>query len=263
MPYLLPYSYGFATRAPRPHDKLSFGLIFVLPIGFVCWSGQTVFEAFHGFARFTLLFLLGMTAQYSLYEIGYLQNDVYTARQERNPTIRLPRSQYAIVCDRAPALMAARLAVLITCLAALAAFGMTLRPFCCALILLSVCFALHNVVRGRENVATYLALCTMKYTCLPLLFLPAAAIPSAVATLFFAFVLPRSIEHTSKPKYAFPWQQALRHDRFRFFYYSFLLIIVFLLQIAKIATPTLWTITVGFWMYRAICFIAIPAFDKK
>lgn len=255
MSFLIPYRYGFATRAPKPYDKCSFFAIFVFPLAFVCAQGQPT--PFHrgDVIAFAVRFFLGITAQYALYEIGYLCNDVYTTRREACPTIRMPKEVHARVCRYVPLLIAARVATFAICFVLLTLFPFNPIPFLGGLTMLSICFALHNAVRGTANAATYLFLCTLKYACLPLLFLPDTSIPSAVATLFFAFVLPRSIEHASKPKYKLFRLPADKHDAFRVLYYTALSTVLLLpVPIPADRLPALLPLSLWFLAFRSAAY---------
>lgn len=202
--YLFPYSYGFATRAPTGYDKLSFLALWVLPLYFVCRAPLVPF-------------LLAASAQYALYELGYLQNDFVTTRREATPTFRLSADKRAAV--QPVRILCARFVFFIVCLALLffLSWGVKLHPmrFLLALGALALFFAAHNTLRSCANILTYFLLCATKYLALPLLFLPMSQALYAFSALFLAFVLPRSIEHAAKPRYGIAALRGLSPFRFR------------------------------------------------
>lgn len=212
--FFIPFSYWFATRFKRISGKLSFLIIFALPVAAVCYDGDL---------SFIVPFLIGLVALCCVYEIGYLQNDVYTARREASPTIRLDAEAHDRVCKTAPALIIARGVYLLAALAALCFFYIYTLRFIIALAALAAAFFMHNVIRSRWNILTYALLCALKYAALPLLFLSELQL---LRLLFLMLLFPvcRSLEHASKPKYNLKRVMALmpNHDAFRVRYYSLL-----------------------------------------
>lgn len=182
-PYLVPFSYGWTTRAKTAEDKLSFFMIWVLPLWFACNS------------PISLRFVAAIAAQYSLYEVGYIFNDFITIKKENSPNFRLSESDRERVQKRLPAIVASRLVVVAALLIIL-----DNSAFCAALAFLMTAFSLHNAVRSRWNILTYFLLCMGKYSALPALFVP-VRLGSACLAFFAAFVLPRTLEHAAKPKY--------------------------------------------------------------
>jgi len=212
--FFIPFSYWFATRFKRISGKLSFLIIFVLPVAAVCYDGDISYIA---------PFIIGLIALCCVYEIGYIQNDVYTARREKSPTIRLDEQTHESICKAAPALIAVRAAYLALSLFALSLFHFHTLRFMIALGGLAAAFFMHNIIRSRFNILTYALLCTLKYAALPLLFLGDALL-SRLIMLFLIFPVCRTLEHASKPKYNLKRIMDLmpNHDAFRMRYYSFL-----------------------------------------
>jgi hypothetical protein len=220
--FYIPFSYWFATRFKHISGKVSFLIIFVLPVAAVCYTGDISFIA---------SFVIGLVALCCVYEIGYIQNDVYTARKEKSPTIRLDEETQARINKAAPSLIAVRGLYLALSLFALTFFQFNTLRFIIALAALAAVFFLHNTIRNRLNILTYVLLCTLKYVTLPLLFLGQTQLPR-LAMLFFIFPFCRTLEHASKPKYNLKRIMALmpNHDTFRVWYYSvltFLAIVTF------------------------------------
>ena len=106
---LWPYSYGFRTRAKTLWDKLSFAVIFPLPVWLLCGGSFLVFAG-----RFTAL--------YCLYELGYLYNDYLTVRREKQPNFRLEAREYYRIRRRLPSIVLSRM---VWILGLLRIFGVT------------------------------------------------------------------------------------------------------------------------------------------
>ena len=198
--YAIPFSYGWATRAKTAFDKLSFFAIFIIPVWFVC--GMPI----------SLRFVIGVIAEYSLYEIGYLINDYFTVRKETMPNHRLPQEKHAKIEKYLIQISATRITIVILSLIYLRS-----QEFTVALAYIAVIFALHNTIRCNWNIFTYFLLCLGKYLALPALHIP-EKIGEACLILALAFVIPRTIEHASKPKYRLPFLKSLNHNKFRAVY---------------------------------------------
>lgn len=198
--YLIPFSYGWATRAKTALDKLSFFIIWILPVWFVC--GMPL----------SLRFAVGVIAEYSLYEVGYIFNDFFTVKREKKPNHRLPEEKRRQIEKFLIQMIAIRITVV-----ALALLYLKSQTFTAALAFVGVCFALHNTVRCRWNILTYLLLCLGKYLALPALFVP-EPLGSACLALFLPFVLPRTIEHAAKKRYYVPFLKRFRPHSFRAVY---------------------------------------------
>ena len=200
----LPFAYGFCTRVPTAFDKLSFCCLWLLPLWFACRAPLPPF-------------LLAAGAQYALYELGYLQNDFWTVRRERQPHYRLPSKERARLKPGLLALSRALWAAVFLLLLFVLPLGVPLHwlRFLLALLVLCLFFLAHNLVRSRWNMLTYFLLCSAKYAALPALFLPASQGCAVWLAFFACFVLPRSLEHCAKPKYRTFLCGRLRPARFR------------------------------------------------
>lgn len=265
MKFLLPFTYGFATRVKSEADRFSFLIIFLIPVMFIC--AQAPMEA-QGFA---LRFILGFTTLYSLYECGYLQNDAYTTKREPHPTIRLPAALHAAVCRYAPLLIGLRVIAAAICIALLALLGqVNVVAFSSSLLIMLGIFTLHNQIRSRGNILTYFLTCSLKYISLPLLFLETPQYGVCLSALLFSFVLPRSIEHAAKAKYGLRFLavifEKLRPDAFRAAYYALLSVIGVLLWIFDPRFFVFAALMFWFFAYRGTLFLILrkkPQLEKR
>ncbi|MGI6150629.1 MAG: hypothetical protein ACOYIR_01595 [Christensenellales bacterium] len=242
--YLIPFSYGWATRAQTALDRLSFFIIWIIPVWFVC--GMPL----------SLRFVVGVIAEYSLYEIGYLFNDYCTVKKERKPTHRLPEHQRKRIEKHLIQMVAIRMTIVV-----LSLFYLRSQHFVAALAFIGVAFALHNTIRCNWNILTYFLLCLGKYLALPALFVP-GMLGEACLALFLPFVLPRTIEHASKPKYYVPFLKTFKPHHFRAAY-GFVVAIY-----AAVFAPSslLFYVALWYYVYRALvlaAFIGIGDPRKK
>lgn len=198
--YMIPFAYGWKTRAQTALDKLSFFILWILPVWFVC--GMPL----------SLRFIVGAIAEYALYEIGYIFNDFFTTKRERKPNHRLPESQRKEIEKQLIPMIAVRVTVVVLSLLYLRS-----QYFTAALAYVGVAFALHNTVRCNWNILTYFLLCLGKYMALPALFVP-DRLSEACLALLLTFVIPRTIEHAAKPKYYVPFLKRFPRHQFRAVY---------------------------------------------
>lgn len=247
MKWLLPFSYGWATRAKTGLDKLSFFAVWLAPLFLLCGSVA-------GFSPgFFLQFVLAAWAQYALYEVGYLQNDFFTVRREKNPNHRLEEAVRKEIAKRFKAAVAVRFFAAALGCVLLSLTGMAeirLVRFGAALVLQMGCFGLHNQIRSRWNILTYFLLCSVKYMVLPLLFCPTNALFAVLFSVLLSFPVPRTLEHASKEKYGLRLLKEPYH-RFRAVYYALLsaaMLAGYLLGALPIYMPLL---ALWYFVYRA------------
>tara|TARA_R100000935_G_C2834899_1_gene167501 strand:+ start:2143 stop:2877 length:735 start_codon:yes stop_codon:yes gene_type:complete len=203
------------------------------------------------------IFLIALAVWLCLYEIGYLENDAITIKKETKPTLRIPDNEIQYIQQNFTKLVVARIVISAIGIAAMALISnfigihIHILLFLGFLILARIAFTLHNTLRSRWNIVTYLLLSTTKYLSLPLLFLNFMDHWYVVLIIYFSFPLPRTIEHAAKIKYGINWLQKIvvNLDFFRFCYYSFLMLIVLIIQYQSrnsiLAVPTY----IAFWFF--------------
>lgn len=251
--FAFPYTYGFATRAKTALDKLSFFAVFVFPLLVVSFIGS------NDYLKTAVRFAIGFTVLYVVYEIGYLQNDVYTTKREAHPVIRLSPEDHALVSKHAALLIAIRILYAVLGLLLLVYLEQSnVLAFAGVLIMLFCVFDMHNTVRSKANALTYLILCSLKYFALPFLLLPQERLGLALIAVFVSFSLPRSIEHASKPKYSLPLFSSIgNHDKFRVIYYAVLSVLSFVGWYFSPSFSVIALLSLWFLGYRSLVLVAL------
>lgn len=149
----------------------------------------------------------------SVYEVGYLYNDVITTKKEDKPTLRASSFQekyYSI-------LVLSRLVI-----SFLLFVLFDLDPiFLLVLFSILLTYYLHNSFRSRFNIATYFSLVSLRYIG-PLFVLPFDW--KYVVFIVLVFPIPRTIENACSHKFRLRGLQSIvgDFDLFRVYYYSFL-----------------------------------------
>jgi len=183
--FLLPYTYFYSSRVKQLKYNVYYLIIdWAVPFALLLY--------FSGFAwqNSLLQFVLAYLAFISIYEIGYLGNDVYSVRNETNPRRR--------VKDFAPSNVVVSVWGLVRLLAFLAIswyLGVLFKPlwvvFYAVLILF---FYLHNVLHDKElKVMTFVNLAFTRYLAPIFIFLSSAQLMLIAAPIFLNYVFYRAL----------------------------------------------------------------------
>ena len=84
--FYIPFYYLFYTRLKTKMEIVSWIIIFIIP--------QFLITYFYLDLRVDIFFQLFLIAQlifHTLYEVGYIENDISTTKKEKNPTLRLDK----------------------------------------------------------------------------------------------------------------------------------------------------------------------------
>ncbi len=181
--FLFPATYFEATRVPSLELKIYNGLVEWLP----AFAFALYFNDLRPQAVVTVL--LSYVAFISLYEIGYLTNDLFSERFEEEPRGRASRfkGSEAVVY----ALIVVRLVFFLSCTYLLGVADSWLW-WGFHLSLLAV-FALHNMLPGEMRVATFFCLSAYRFLG-PLI---VALQPAVLAVLVPAVLLNHSLYRTT------------------------------------------------------------------
>jgi hypothetical protein len=209
--FLIPGRYTVETRIDGRRQAVSWlltnvGVISVLSLPFLAGSAHSLV----GLLASVAALALALVAWHSLYEVGYLVNDVVTSTREADPTLRWRPHEAARLRSALPWLAAAKLGLAAGAIAVIAlldvASGARLEvvSFGAGLVALAAAFTLHNLVRSRANLLTFLLLLTLKYVSIPLLVAPPDATLELVVVIAIAVPLLRTVEYATLPRFALP-----------------------------------------------------------
>ena len=255
--YSIPFLYTLQSRLQPFQDRVSWLLIQIVPQAILVallvdeLTGATV-----------VVFGLAVVAWQALYEIGYLENDVITFRREVNPTERIGARERQAVEAAWSVIVAVRVLVgsaiylLAAHLAHAYAVPLNHAAFLAAISAMAIAFLAHNRIRNQLNVISYFVLSSARYSAVPLLLVPAAAVPTALLISVLMLPLPRTFEHASKKKYRLriPQRVTANTHLFRVLYYG-------ALTCMALATSagTLAIIASYFLVYRGLVLVAIKS----
>ncbi|MEX1033243.1 MAG: hypothetical protein WDZ30_07765 [Cellvibrionaceae bacterium] len=219
----LPGVYFIRSRLRTKHEVISWILINPVVILMFSWPVSEI-----SVAGFCIAFVLSFIAWQSTYEIGYIVNDMLTTKSEQSPTLRLSQGERDYFEENFSRIVFGKILVTLLALAgvlyldSMANTTLHVELFVIATLGALLAFWIHNKVRSRANIITYLFLSSFKYLSIPLLFYAATDIYLFILTIILSFPLLRTLEHACKVKYGFSWLASFfgSFDRFRPKYYG-------------------------------------------
>lgn len=252
--WCLPFYYLFHSRLGARQDKISWVLVHPLPVIYLSITASEL-----PWAVALVAAICGLVAFQSLYEIGYIHNDVFTVKTETQPTLRLHAREAQEIERLAVPIVVIRLVMFVS-LALLATgwLGISrLTAFAFVAAVVMVAFLIHNLNRSRINVASYAFLAAGRYAAVPLLL--KGLDPAVLSAALLMMPVPRTIEHACKPKYGFTHLQKciVPFTSFRFNYY--LAATIAWVSVAQLAGWQLWPglVLAYLLMYRLLVWVSI------
>ena len=223
--YCIPFYYLVLSRLKSKIDRVSWIIIFIVPTFLL-----GLFFTDMSFYKYTLVFILANLVFYSLYEIGYMENDIQTTKKEKNPTIRINNSEYSYLNQNYSRIIKIKyiiVFILVLLLALIVEDIKRLELFIGVLIVSRLFFYLHNFFRSRLNILTFFVLAITKYVMILFLVIPSDKLILPIFMAIVIFPLLRTIEHASRNKYKLEAYSKVigNHDLFRLKYYFFMVII--------------------------------------
>jgi hypothetical protein len=229
----IPFMYMFHSRLKNTSETVQWFLTDIVPAFFICWY---IASPHMGSLSVLAIFVLGILATYSVYEMGYIGNDVFTTSKEAMSPDRLSVEETAFCRSHYVGLIGVRIVVfslavgLIYLLAQSLGVTISLVSFLVAMVLLRLIFLAHNTLRGRMTVFTFFGLAVFKYSSVLLLFqpFPANLLPFLIGVTLFP--LPRTLGVSNRPKYELPFMKTFVGDfyvfRVRYYILFFVLSLV-------------------------------------
>lgn len=252
-----PFAYYYKVRLGTVPKLLSWILIYIMPTAFYSAVNSPVSPL-----PFILNYLSLLLSVFSLYEIGYIHNDTFTTRHEKQPAIRLYPSNLDYFYRHWQVIFLCRLLWCTGGIVFLVVFnGATwtvVRTILSICVILPV-FWLYNSLRTRWNVFLYPVLVCSRYVPFLLLY-PLRGMD--IVLLFLSFPCLNMLERFSMPKYRFPLIRCIIPTEqsktiFRVIYYSLLLIC--LVPIFSMMHASFFSLVpiILLWGYRLILWILL------
>lgn len=219
--FYIPFYYLIHSRLKSKTDQLSWLIIFIFPQLLI-----TLYVSNFDILLTTSIFLVSQLTFNTLYEIGYLENDIKTTLNEKNPTKRVSTDEYDYLAKNYNFLVYSRYFFVFMTLGLLYFISssneitLNLMEFISLLLISRVFFFLHNTNRNNFNLITFSVLAITKYI-FPFVLIFNDDILLVSVLLIILFPLLRVIEHSTHKRYNFQKFAKIvgNHDKFRVIYY--------------------------------------------
>ncbi|TLT05308.1 hypothetical protein [Aliarcobacter cibarius] len=199
--FYIPYLYFFIVHARTSSRMISWMLIYTVPVFIYVslFSEDTIYKTF-------LVFTILTTVIYNFYEIGYINNDTETIKNEKCPTMRLSSFELIYYEENKLFIYLFRLLLgitLIICTYYLTKeidYNINLLLFSLLMFLMLLTYKIYNSVRSKLNIIVSLILSTFRYSSITLSII---CVDYTVTLLLIIFIFPfvNLINWLAKPKY--------------------------------------------------------------
>lgn len=244
----IPFGYGFYTRVKTLAYRMSFFIITILPSFYITlFMGNGL--SWGGVVKYLIAFL----SMYSMYEIGYIYNDVYTTKAEQNPTVRLGIQAFEYVQNNYLKLICSRVIVISICTIYLVNQNVNASAWIGYMTVLYIGYAIHNSTRSKINAFSMFIIVAMKYVIPSFISVPQEHYLDYVILIIVMMPLPRMIEYGSKSSCKLFGVK--NYPKFRVYYYSLCIVIEILLS--EFTKKMIWhiPILVVLLLYRIFTYI--------
>ncbi len=218
--FYIPFLYSYKSRFKTIFKLLSWIIIYIFPT-FYFYIAQKDFVIQEFFSYLWVVSLI-----YTLYEIGYIQNDCETIKNEESPTLRLSNKGYQYYNQHKIRIYAVRLiwAILFSSLLCYSNHNVEGNIyFLAAAWTLLVIYQIYNRLRSKLNLYLHFVLVSIRYCSVFLLFIPDVNWP-LLCVAFLCFPVINFIERASESRFSLKWAKFLISQRsdipkFRVYYY--------------------------------------------
>jgi hypothetical protein len=209
-----PFYYGLAIRLKGIIYKISLFLtVFIPPLLIVYFETGLAVSS-------TIKYIIAFIGMYSVYEIGYILNDAYTAYYENKPTnIYIAGGQLSFLRKKLLLIIAVKLMLVFTC-----CLLVNSPDFVISMFFLFITYLFHNSIRSGFNILTFFLLNCFKYTSVLSVFIqPYIKLP---IILLICLLVPvqRTLIYGTKP--AFKLYRFKDNDMVLIIYSAFLSVII-------------------------------------
>lgn len=263
--FFIPLWYTYATRLRTVPRAISLFIIYFIPVGILFYFQQP--ENVASF-RFWLSAVLAILGVYTVYEMGYIQNDTETIKLEKHPTMRLSSQQLEFYIIHHTAIYLFR--ILLICIISTILYILTgLLSIICYLGGLAIIwgvYQIYNRTRGDITMLLYFLLVSLRYI-VPLLLFPECLSWNIVILALMIFPIPKTTMFRSEcdknvktniyfREYILKWD-IKRLSGYRVIIYLFLFIIGYILFIVGYFPISYVYLIVYMFIYRLILYTII------
>ena len=144
--------YLFESRLKSKIERISWFVIYIIPVFLLSYALSSV-----GTLSFIILFIMAVLSFFSLYEVGYIENDIKTTLNEKNPTIRIIQSKQYFLEKNYYVIQFFKILITLVLIFSIKFFSESLGikiylvQFVICLFFMRVSFFAHNKIRSRVD----------------------------------------------------------------------------------------------------------------
>ncbi len=217
--FFVPFLYFFKTRLKKLSSKLSWVLIYIIPILLIIFSTIAI-------NVYVLLSIsIYIISVYTVYEIGYIWNDAETIKKEDKPTLRLSKEELSFYEKNKKLIYSTRLSLAFVFsfyFINTSIFYLYVINIFCILIL----YFFYNTIRNRFNLPLHFLLVCFRFVT-PII----AFTPVNFLWVILVFPLINLLERASETRFSLIFFQNFllsNKKRGRYIYYLILLAFCFI-----------------------------------
>jgi len=220
--FYFPILYFLHTRIASVGKLVSWMIIYCVPTFFILYNYSTL-----SFLHTLISYLLQILLIYTFYEVGYIQNDCETIKDEVNPTLRLTAAELAYYEKHKAGIYLTRLG-LGGCLSAALWHlnnGPDTWPFITVAASIILIYQVYNKIRSRFTLVLHFILVCLRFLSYPILFVGSNTVfDFNYFCLLLIFPILNLMERGSNKKFQVKFLQYLIPDpkhlnSFRVWYY--------------------------------------------
>ena len=258
---LLPIHYSYKTRFKTLPHFISWIIIYAMPVVYL-----GLLTLGYSFVNY-LISVVAILLIYSLYEIGYIQNDAETIKKENSPTTRLTNKELSFYESNKVFIYLFRLFIsffLSTIVYFMVEIKLNAIVFLSAAWFILVIYQIYNRVRNRLNLFLHVLLVVIRFCSILLLGFIDFKWELFITSLL-AFPLINLIERSSEKRFAFSfirsWLDSKSNKKqlglFRIKYYLLCYFVYFVLYLLNLVS--LYSVILIFYylLYRSFSFLLI------
>lgn len=254
--YYIPLIYTYKTRYNSILRFLSFLFFTCLPSFYIVIINNEINT------QLIISYIVTFIVMYSLYECGYLFNDIVTINFEKNPTLRIEQKYIKISSKHLENMLTVRLAIVVLGCFWLYQFTINIKEFCITLLLLFITYSLHNFYRDRTNIVTMFLLVFFKNFLLVIPFITINKFLEAGIVIIITIAALRTYEFAAKDR--FNLSISIKNiDLFRIKYYIMATMFIGIFTIVSCFDKRYIILIIIFLIYRSCTYLILQFMNLR
>lgn len=244
---VVPLYYTYYSRLKSKENKIAYIFSYVIPIIIIIFQSKMN----NSFEESIVLGIFSILSYMSIYEIGYLFNDIKTVKFEKNPTMRIEKEERNFLEAKLIKISVIKCIISFFIFELITVSDRKIDYF--IVLSLTLClYYFHNNIRVKYiNFITFMLLSLCRFT-FPIYIINKNQLNlENIIEIFFILVLIRNIELVGKKYNFLKLNFYYKKEELRVIYYLFLILLVKALEINKINHRLLYYM----FCYRVICLL--------